>query len=311
MLNPQRLRVFHEVASRGSLAAAARALTFSQSAVSQQMGALERELDTRLLERTSGGVRLTDAGRALFRHSQTILGQLREAELELQNIVAGGAGEVRIGAFPTAAATLVASAIAELHQVKPAVRVVLREADPDELLPHLAAGALDLAFDFDYDLISFDRGQEFHRLPFCEEPLLVAMPTAHPLAGRRQLQLFDLRHEPWIGGTAYACNEILRKVCSSAGFQPSIAFETNDYATVQGLIAAGVGVALVPALALEHFRPELVARKLRDVTARRRTAIVRRASGFHSIAAQHFIEALARAARHSSVHGITLVYEPQ
>lgn len=301
MLNPQRLRVFHEVASRGSLAAAARTLTFSQSAVSQQISALERELSIRLLERTSDGVRLTEPGRALYRHSETILRQVQEAERELEGILAGDGGEVRVGAFPTAAATLVATAISRLRQEHPAITLLLREADPDELLPLLARGDLDLVIDFDYDVLSFNRTDPFERLPLCEEPLLVALPVSHPLAGRRRLRLLDLQHDHWIGGTAYACNDVLREVCTRVGFEPNIVFESNDYATVQGLIAAGVGVALMPALALEHLRSELVVRDVPDVATRRRLVMLRRADSFWSIAAERVAEALRDAAGHDLV----------
>jgi len=292
MMSPQRLRVFHEVAARGSLAAAARALSFSQSAVSQQISALERELGTSLLERTRAGVRLTDPGRVLFRHTAKVLGQLREAEREMQAIGAGEAGEVRVGAFATAAATLVASAISELRRVHPGIRILLREGDPDELLPLVASGELDFALDFEYDLISFDRGEGCERLMLCEEPLLLAMPASHPLSRRRRLVASDLRDQGWIGGTAYACNDVLRHAGARAGFEPSIVFESNDYATVQALIAAGVGFALVPALALVNLRSDLVAREVACFTARRRIFVVRRADGFWSAAARRVDKAL-------------------
>jgi len=296
MLNPQRLRVFHEVATRGSLAAAARALSFSQSAVSQQISALERELGTSLLDRTSAGVRLTEPGRALSRHATAVLSQLREAEREMRAIGAGEAGEVRIGAFTTAAATLVASAISELRRVEPGIRISLREGDPDHLLPLVASGELDFALDFEYDLVSFDRGEGCERLLLCEEPLLIAMPASHPLSRRRRLDASDLRDQDWIGGTAYACNDVLRHVGARAGFEPTIVFESNDYATVQALIAAGVGFALLPALALANLRSDLVAREVACFTARRRTFIARRAGGFWSAASRRVDKALRDAA---------------
>src|SRR5918911_576256 len=144
MLDVKRLRVLREVAARGSFSAAAEALGYTQSAVSQQIAALEREAGSTLIERNPRGLRLTDAGEALVRHADKILARLAEAEAELEAIAGLHGGRLRLGSFPTPRAPLVPHAIAEFSARHPAVELSLSEADPDESLPRLKAGELDL-----------------------------------------------------------------------------------------------------------------------------------------------------------------------
>jgi DNA-binding transcriptional LysR family regulator len=190
VLNPNRLHVFRAVATRGSLAAAARVLALSQSAVSQQIAALEDEVGVTLLERNARGVRLTEAGRFLLPRADRIALELREAELELQALATGDAGVVRIGAFATAAATIITQAIGALRSSSPAIEVDLIEADPKAALPLLTAGELDLALDFDYDVLPDPGARNLARAVICEEPFFVALPGGHrraPAPGRRRL----------------------------------------------------------------------------------------------------------------------------
>jgi DNA-binding transcriptional LysR family regulator len=277
MLSPNRLRAFREVATRGSLAGAARVLCLTQSAVSQQVAALEEEAGLALFERTRRGVRLTDAGRLLVQRADTILHQLKEAERELQSMAAGDTGRVRVGAFPTAAATVVSRAIATLHSSAPGIDVVLTEAEPRDVLALLEEGELDLALDFDFDLLPDPGSSQLVRVPVFEEPFYVALRAGHERARQARLALGDFAEETWIGGRACACMGLLEVVCQRAGFRPRLQFGTSDYATIQGLVAAGGGVAFLPSLALANLRQGLVARRLTDVRARRRIRLVRRA----------------------------------
>jgi DNA-binding transcriptional LysR family regulator len=276
VLNAQRLSIYHEVVRRGSLASAARAMSFTQSAVSQQIAALERETAVQLLERSHHGVRPTAAGRVLARHADRIGAQLREAERDLEAAASGKAGDVRIAAFPTAAAAFVTGTIAELEKREPHIDLELTVANPDECVSLLRAGDVDLALDFDYDLLPTELGEDVAVWPVLLEDLLVALAVTHPLAGRTRFNLADLRDERWIGG-AYGSSDILRTVCAEAGFAPMIVHECAIYPISQGHIASGVGISLVPALLVESLRSDVVARPVAGVRAHRRIRVVLRA----------------------------------
>jgi DNA-binding transcriptional LysR family regulator len=256
MLNVGRLRVLREVAYRGSLSAAADALSYTQSAVSQQIAALESEAGMALLERHPRGVTLTAAGQTLVGHAEGILAELEAAENALADIAELRGGRLRMGSFPTAGATLMATAIASFRASYPSVELTLAEDEPERIAPRLRAGELDLALLFEFD------GQEplaaeATCVPLLEDPMYLALPHGHGLASRRRLRLEDLREEAWVQ-TAHAsgCAQHVVRCCRAAGFEPRVSFESDDYHTVQGLVAAGVGVALIPQLALSTARDE-------------------------------------------------------
>src|SRR5438477_699689 len=150
MLDLKRLRVLREVAQHGSFSAAGEALGYTQSAVSQQIAALEREAGSTLVERNARGVRLTDAGRALVEHSDGILARLAAAEEELEAIAGLRGGRLRLASFPTAGATLMPLAIAGFSRSHPGVELSLIEAEPEDSLPALRGGELDVALTFEY-----------------------------------------------------------------------------------------------------------------------------------------------------------------
>ena len=260
MLDVKRMKVLREVAAESSFSAAAQKLGYTQSAVSQQIAALEREAGTMLIERNPRGIRLTDAGEALVRHADKILARLAEAEAELEAIAGLRGGRLRLGSFPTAGATLMPRAIAEFNKRHPAVELSLAEAEPDESLPRLKAGELDLILIDDSPLAEDEEVDFVHLL---DDPLHVALPADHPLASRRRLRFQDLAAEPWIQGTQVcACQRQLHVACASAGFEPRVAYESDDFGVVQGLVAAGVGVALIPGLALVSERSDVVIRSI-------------------------------------------------
>src|SRR5918911_3806142 len=153
MLDVKRLRVLREVAAQRSFSAAAHKLGYTQSAVSQQIAALEREAGATLIERNPRGIRLTDAGEALVRHADGILARLAEAEAELDAIAGLKGGRLRLASFPTAGATLVPAAIADFSRRHPGVELSLAEAEPDESLPRLKAGELDVVLVDDGPLV--------------------------------------------------------------------------------------------------------------------------------------------------------------
>jgi DNA-binding transcriptional LysR family regulator len=263
MLNTTRLNVFREVVEHGSFSAAADALSYSQSAVSQAIATLEEELGTPLLERRRGGVRPTPAGAALAAHVGGILARMEAAEEEVAAIARGRGGRLRTAAFPTAAATLMPPAIAAFRDSHPGVEVTLVEGEPEEIGPRLRAGELDLALLFEFEGVGERLGAGMRRFELADDPLLLALPAGHPLADRERIELADLREEPWVltSPTSASAKHVVRS-CHATGFEPTVSFESDDYQTVQGLVAAGVGVALIPELALALAREDLAVRAL-------------------------------------------------
>jgi DNA-binding transcriptional LysR family regulator len=262
MLNVGRLRVLREVAYRGSLSGAADALSYSQSAVSQQIAALEAEAGMKLLERHARGVSLTAAGQTLVGHAEGILARLEAAETALSAIAGLRGGRLRMASFPTAGATLMPLAIATFRASYPDVELTLAEGEPEEIVPRLLAGQLDLALLFEF-AGETPLEEDMTAVKLLEDPLYLALPRDHALAGREKLRLHDLGEEAWVQTSrASPCARHVIRCCHAAGFEPNVSFESDDYQTVQGLVAAGVGVALIPELALSVVREDVTIRAL-------------------------------------------------
>ena len=263
MLDARKLRVLREVAERGSLSAAAHALKYTPSAVSQQIAALEREVGLPLLDRSARGVRLTEPGRTLVRHAGDVLSRLAAAQDELAAIAGLHAGELRLGWFATAGPILMPRAIAEFRRRHPGISLVLVEADADECIDLLRAGELDLALVYEFELQDFVAGDDVEQVPLLDDHLSIALPPDHPLAARESLGMRDLAGEAWIQGVRHGSTvEVLHRAARLSGFEPNIAFQTDEHMAVQGLVAAGVGVAFVPRLTLPTVRPDVVIRPL-------------------------------------------------
>jgi DNA-binding transcriptional LysR family regulator len=263
MLNLNRLRILVEVASCGSFSAAADSLSYTQSAVSQQIAALEAETGVTLLERLPRGVRLTPAGQVLLEYAEGIIARLHAAEAEMAAIAGLRGGQLRMASFPTAGATLMPLAIAIFRAQHPEVMLTLAEGEPEEIGPRLSAGEFDIALLFEFEETSESLGPDLVRVALFEDPMFLALPADHPLAGRPTLRLEDLRAEAWIQTSASSpCARHVVRSCHGAGFDPVVSFESDDYQTVQGLVAAGVGVALIPKLALSGTRDDIAIRAL-------------------------------------------------
>jgi DNA-binding transcriptional LysR family regulator len=292
MLDVRRMRVLREVAARGSFSAAADALSFTQSAISQQVAALEREVGTVLVERNARGVRLTDAGEALVRHTDAILARLAEAEAELEAIAGLRGGRLRMAAFESGGATIMPHAIASFRSQHPGVELSLSLDEPEDSVVKLKSGELDLALVFDAGL-SRARDDGIERVPLLEDPLYLVLPPDHPLADRRQIRLADLASDAWIQGVPTCeCNRLLARACENSGFEPRVAFESDDYTAVQGFVAAGVGVALIPQLGLTTIRDDIVVRSLGRETPVRRVSAATLAGGYRSPATQAMLDIL-------------------
>jgi molybdate transport repressor ModE-like protein len=261
MLDVKRMRILKEVADRGSFSAAAEALSYTQSAVSQQIAALEREAGTQLVTRGSRGIRLTEAGEALVRHADAILTRLADAEAELEAIAGLRGGRLRLAAFPTVGATLMPLAIANFRARHPEVELTVKQLEPEDSLPLLKMGELDIALTIEPNTIEGDGLESSFLL---DDPMFVALPLDHKLAHKSRVRLKDLNDEAWIGTTdACSCGALVRNHCIRAGgFEPRITFESDDYLAIQGLVAAGVGVAMIPTLALTTVRDDIIIRDL-------------------------------------------------
>src|SRR6202034_3327963 len=196
MLNVARLKVLDEVARRGSISAAASALDYTQSAISQQIAALEGETGMTLLDRHRRGVSLTAAGQTLVGHAEGILARLESAEAALGAIAGLRGGRLRMASFPTAGATLKPLAIATFRARHPDVELTLAEGEPEQVAPRLRAGEIDLALLFEFG--SSAGADELARVELLEDPLYLALPREHKLATKRKLRLEDLRGEAWV-----------------------------------------------------------------------------------------------------------------
>jgi len=241
MLDVRRLLMLRAVAQRGSLAAAARDLGYTQPAVSHHIHRLETEAGTRLIARDGRGVTLTQAGRLLASRADAIAAELAAAEAQLASLARSDAGHVRLAALPTSNACLVPDAIADLAARGLKIRLSLMEARPDEALALLERADCDLAVTFDHPTMPLNSGN-LVTVPLLDDPVLVILPAAHPLAGAAEVDLARLAAEPWI--TSKHCRQWTLHVCALAGFTPSIALSTDDYQAAARLVAAGFGVCL-------------------------------------------------------------------
>ena len=263
MLNVQRLRVLREVAGRRSFSEAATALSYTQSAVSQAVATLESETGATLIVRDRRGVRPTAAGAALVGHAEAVLARLEAAEADLAAITGLRGGRLRMASFPTAGATLAPLAIFAFRAAHPDVELSLAEGEPEEIAPRLRAGEFDLALLFEFRGVSERLGTGLRRVELLEDPMHVALPTGHPLVDKRELRLEDLSGEAWVQTSPSSpCARHVVRSCHAAGFEPAVSFESDDYQTVQGLVGAGVGVALIPQLALSSVRSDIRVRTL-------------------------------------------------
>jgi molybdate transport repressor ModE-like protein len=254
VIEARHLRVLRAVAATGSFSAAARRLGCTQPAVSQQMKALETTAGTPLLIRTGRGMHLTQAGEALVRHASGILAGLTAAEEEIAAIAGLRAGRVRLVSFPSGSSTLVPTALAALRAAHPGTRVSLVDAEPPRSVEMLREGDCDVALAFRYGATAAEWGDLIVR-PLLTDRLVGLVPEGHRLADSGTVTIGDLADEPWIAGCP-RCRRQLVEVCEEAGFTPRIDFATDDYPAVIGLVGAGLGVAVLPELAMESVRPK-------------------------------------------------------
>ncbi|GAA2709782.1 MULTISPECIES: LysR family transcriptional regulator [Streptomyces] len=249
MLNLERLRTLHAVARHGSVSGAAEGLHVTTSAVSQQLSKLEREAGQQLLVKNGRGVRLTDAGRLLAEHASRILSQVELAQSDLEAQRGQAVGQVLLGAFPTAARGLFPAVLAGLRTEHPQLRTRLVEMEQDEAVPRVVSGDIDLAVVLDWYNKPLPVPEELMRTPILDDPVDLAVPAGHPLAGRPDVELEDFADEEWISWPrGEFCHDWLLSTLRGKGIEPRISHMADEHPTQLALVAAGLGVAVAPRL---------------------------------------------------------------
>ena len=300
MLDSRRLHMFSTVVATGSMTAAANHLGYTASAVSQSVAALEKETGVVLLEKAGRGIRPTQAGLVLASHAEVVVSALREAEAAMKALAAGEAGRLRLAAFSTAGAALVPRAMARFRTAHPAVELDLTVAEDDEAIAALRAGHIDVA------VIAIDGGalesvdDDLERTQILIDPYRAILPRDHHLSGRRTVALCDLAGDPWVATASARCNAraVITTACTDAGFEPRFAIEAEEFSTVVGFVGAGLGVALVPLLALGAIPDTVRVRPLRSNEPVRHVYAVTRRSTARDPIVEAVVDAL-RVSAHS------------
>jgi DNA-binding transcriptional LysR family regulator len=268
----RRLRAFHAVAERRSFSEAALALGYAQSVVSHHVAALEQEFGLTLVDRGTRPVGLTEAGERLREHAEVVLGQVAGAEEEMRALAGLLTGKVRVGAFLTACMSFVPPAMARFGAAHPGVKIELEQLERGEALRRLRAGELDVAVIWD----EFEEAgaEETRRADGIEstflghDPYRIVLPTGHRLARRRELGLADLAGERFNGpavDTSRRYRAMLDRLCAEAGFTPDVAYVVRDVTVGRAFVAAGVCVGLMPELAIQEPRPDVVVKPVRGM----------------------------------------------
>jgi DNA-binding transcriptional LysR family regulator len=245
----ERLRALHSVSVHGSIAAAAEAMHVTPSGVSQQLAKLERETGHALLEPQGRGVRLTRAGHVLAEHAALVLAQLAAAAAELDGLRGDVTGPIRLGAFVTAARSVLPAALTALRERHPGLSPTLQEGEAENVLPALARGDIDVAMVESWDTLPTPFPASVSNVLLSSDVIDLALPAGHPLARRRAVDLHELHGMRWAswssGGT---CEKQLVQTLREHNADPEIACNVADYATQLAFVAAGLAAALIPRL---------------------------------------------------------------
>ncbi|MBO2460464.1 LysR family transcriptional regulator [Actinomadura violacea] len=270
MLDLERLRALHSVATYGSVSAAADVLHVTTSAVSQQLAKLERETGQKLLERNGRGVRLTDAAELLVGHAEKILSLVEQAQADLEAHRGSVVGQLTLAAFPTAVRGLMPQALRLLRAEHPDLHVLVREEDPLHSMPLVLRGDLDMAVVQDWNNEPLPLPEGLHKGTICHDVADVALPADHPLAGRASVDLKELAGDPWISSVpdSICCDWLLRTL-RAIDSEPRIEHMAYEFATQLALVAAGLGNAILPRLGRCDVPPDVAVVPLAEPLTRR------------------------------------------
>jgi DNA-binding transcriptional LysR family regulator len=295
MVDLRRLRTLRELADRGTIAATAGALHLTPSAVSQQLATLEREVGQPLLEPNGRGVRLTAAAKAVLAHADALFSEVERMDATLAALVDGAAGDLRVGAFSTGIRGLVVPAVRLLRARAPGLRIAIRDVEAPEVFDALALGELDIGISMEHAGAPGRDDERFARFDLMRDVLDVALPEDHPLAAG-EIELGDFAREPWVAPPeGWSCDDVIRAACSAAGFSPAVSHRSGDWTAIMTMVAAGLGVAVVPRLAQDAPPPGVVIRPLLGEPAARHLFVACRRGAEEHPAVHAVIDALREA----------------
>ncbi len=294
MYDVRRLRSLCAIADAGSLTGAAAALDFTQPAISQHLAALEAEVGAPLVNRSRGGAELTAAGALLVEHARAALDRLALAELQVGDLIAHERRRVRVAAHSSSLTRLVPLGVADLRRRIPDAEVTITECGPPKALAKLRKGDIDVAVTFRRAGAQPPEGVEERTL--LEESMYAVVPRGHRLADADSVELAELADDPWIQGPSATSPGLIRELCRDAGFEPRIAFESDDPLATRGIVAAGLAVSLVPSLTKDDTARDrnVAVLPLRD-PPRRSVVAATVAGGRPTQATRAMVESLGRA----------------
>lgn len=291
-MDVRRLRLLRELAGRGTIAATAEACSLTPSAVSQQLAVLQREAGAQLLIRDGRRVILTEAARVLVARTERILAELEAAKADIAALAGGVGGVVRLGAFPTAASALVPAAIAACRAGHPDLTVTLEEWETADGITALKAGLLDVLILYEYNLLPEAAEPGIELTPLLTESLLAAVPAALSLPGG-QVALGVFRDQPWIAPRSdTALRTTMERACGLAGFAPRLSYTSDDYTVILSLVSAGLGVALLPQLAIDQVSADVPVHAVTEPALSRKVSAAVRAGSAHSPGISSLLAAL-------------------
>ena len=300
MLDLRRLRLLRELKERGTIAAVADALQFTPSAVSQQLAMLEREAGVRLLERAGRGVRLTDPALMLVDHADALLERAALAEADLAAAAGTVTGRGRIAGFQSVALRLAIPAMDALARDAPRLRCELVEAEPEQALPALALGEVDLvlADEWQHQPLRLPRGVQRHEL--FGDPVHLVLPAGHPATRRHAgaVPLSELAGDAWASGhLGMGWDEMIRRTCLQlGGFDPDVRHRAADATVSVALVARGLAVTMLPDLALRQHDLGVERRPIAEAPVSRALFAATRAADAARPSTQALVAALREAA---------------
>jgi len=295
-LDVGRMMTLLEVADHGSITAAAEAMGYTTSAVSQQIGKLEKEAGQPLLERHPRGIVLTEAGHAVLRHAGEILLQLQAADAELEEIRGLRRGILSIGTFPTAGSSLLPLVVKEFKVEHPGIELKVFSGRFNTLVQALHRRDVEVALLWDYEWNKVDDPSlTYHHL--MDDPTVILVASNHPLAGRKSVRIKELSSEAWITrADNHPVAHTLERLCKENGYMPRTSFRAHDYGEVQAMVGVGLGIALAPRLSVLNLREDVRAVDLADHSPERRILVAHLTERKLSAPAQEAIAQCQKAA---------------
>jgi len=298
MLDLRRLQVLVAVVDTGSVTAAATRLGYTPSSVSQQLSVLERETGVPLFEKHGRGIRPTEAGVLLAEHAAGVLRAVSDAEDAMTDLREGRSGRVRVMSFTSAGDTLLPTAVARLRRTRPGLHVATTVGETEQAYEMLRANQIELAVVLEPFALGDEPHDDLLRVHLLDDPYRAMLPEGHPLAESDTVELTDLAHEDWVaamGGNGF-CRDDTIDLCRRAGFTPRFVAHAVEFPAAQAYVAAGIGVGLVPVLALGTVHRGVSIRRLRREPEPRHVWVVTRPAIATTPTVLETVDALRRAA---------------